>query len=156
MMPHLRHDSSRSRCVFTLMCIFRSCIQMPASLFASCRVAALVAAMYLPGGQDMTRLFVMSAAALGLLTGLATAQATETIITTAPSPAPTVVVPPPETLSTTTTKKSVGPDGSLGYSQSTTYNGAAGTTSETTTSTYPAAPPPPVTTQQTTTTTHYR
>ena len=86
------------------------------------------------------------------MTAVATAQASETIITTAP--APTVVVPAqPETLSTTTTKKSVGPDGSVGYSRSTTYNGATGTTSETTATTYPAAPPPPVSTQQTTTTT---
>jgi hypothetical protein len=105
----------------------------------------------------MTRLLLTSATALGLLAGLATAQASETIITTAPSPAPTVIVPPqPDTLSTTTTKKSIGPDGSVGYSQSTTYDGSTGTTAKTTTTTYPAAPPPPVTTEQTTTTTQYR
>jgi hypothetical protein len=119
-------------------------------------VAAVVAATHLPGEQDMTRLLLACAAALGVLAGVATAQAAETIITTAPAPAPTVVVPPPpDTLSTTTTKKSIGPDGSVGYSRSTTYNGATGTTSESTTTTYPAAPPP-VTTQQTTTTTQYR
>jgi hypothetical protein len=123
-----------------------------------CRVAALATATHLPGGQDMKRHMATAAAALGLMALVATAQASETIITTAPSPAPAVVVPPPpDTLSTTTTKKAVGPDGSLGYSQSTTYNGSAGTTSETTSTTYPAAPPPPpVTTERTTTTTQYR
>jgi hypothetical protein len=111
-------------------------------------VAAIAAATHSPGGQGMTRLWLAGAAALGMMTGVATAQ---TIITTAH--APTVVVPPPPgTLSTTTTKKSVGPDGSLGYSRSTTYNDATGTTSRTTATTYPPAPPP-VTTQQTTTTT---
>ena len=53
--------------------------------------------------EDRTRTVLACAAALGLMTGVATAQ---TIITT-PS-APTVVtLPPPDTLSTTTTKKSI-------------------------------------------------
>ncbi len=117
-------------------------------------VATAVAATLLGGEPDMTRLLLASAAALGLMTAVATAQASETIITTAP--APTVVVPSqPDTLSTTTTRKSVGPDGSVGYSRSTTYNGATGTTSETTATTYPAAPPPVSTQQTTTTTTQY-
>jgi hypothetical protein len=105
----------------------------------------------LPGVQDMTRFLLAGAAAFGLLTGVATAQTSETTTTT---PAP-VVPPPPGTLSTTVTKKAVGPDGSLGYSQSTTYNKGPSVTNNTTTTTYPPAPPPPpqVTTQQQTTTT---
>src|SRR5580692_992645 len=104
------------------------------------------------GVQDMTRFLLAGAAAFGLLTGVATAQTSETVTTTAPT---VLVPPPPGTLSTTVTKKAVGPDGSLGYSQSSTYNNGTGVTNNTTTATYPPAPPPPpsVTTQQTTTTT---
>ncbi|HET6234117.1 MAG TPA: hypothetical protein VFE41_03970 [Acetobacteraceae bacterium] len=101
----------------------------------------------------MTRLLLAGAAAFGLLTGVATAQTSETVTTTtAPTP---MVQPPPGTLSTTVTKRAVGPDGSLGYSQSSTYNTSTGVTNNTTTTTYPPAPPPPpsVTTQRTTTTT---
>jgi len=91
----------------------------------------------------MTRFFVMSAAALSMLTGIATAQPSQTIITTAPSPAPTVVVPPPGTPSTMTTRQSVGPDGSVAWSQSTSSTGAIGPSSDTSSNTYPPAPPPP-------------
>jgi hypothetical protein len=89
----------------------------------------------------MKRLLLASAAALGLMTGIAAAQTTETITATTPG---AVVSPPPGTLSTNITKESVGPDGSVGYSQSTTYNnGTGGTTTQTKSTTYPAAPPPP-------------
>ena len=89
----------------------------------------------------MTRLLLAGAAAFGLMTGMAAAQTSETITTTTPG---AVVTPVPGTLSTNTTKESVGPDGSVGYSQSTTYNnGVGGTTTQTKSTTYPAAPPPP-------------
>ncbi len=91
-------------------------------------VATAVAATLLGGEPDMTRLLLASAAALGLMTAVATAQASETIITTAP--APTVVVPSqPDTRSTTHDEEVGRPDGSVGYSRART-NGATRTTSE--------------------------
>jgi hypothetical protein len=100
----------------------------------------------LPGVQDMTRLLLAGAAAFNLLAGVAIAQTP-----TAPAP---LAPPQPGTLSTEVTKKAVGPDGSLGYSDSTTYNKGPGVVNQTTTATYPpvAPPPPQVTTQQSTTT----
>ena len=87
----------------------------------------------------MTRLLLAAAAALGLMAGIAMAQTSATMARTTPG-----AMTPPGTLSTNVTKESVGPDGSIGYSQSTTYdNGAGGTTTETTATTYPAPPPPP-------------
>jgi hypothetical protein len=117
-----------------------------------------------PGSQfaeahDMTRLLLAGAAALGIMTGVATAQTTtsETTTTTAPTP----LAPPPGTLSTTTTRKSVGFGGTQTESTGTTYrdsNGVAGD-SVTRTTTYPPPAPPPAavtTTQQTTTSTTHQ
>ena len=96
----------------------------------------------------MTRLLLTGAAAFTLWTGVAIAQ-------TPIAPAP-LAPPPPGTLSTEVIKKAVGPDGSLGYSDSETYSKGAGVINQTTTATYPpvAAPPRQVTTtqQQSTTT----
>lgn len=97
----------------------------------------------------MTRFLLAGTAALGLLSGVAMAQTT--VMTAPAAPVP----PPPGTLSTTVTKHAVGPDGSQGYSKSTTYNTGTGVTNETTATTVAPAPPP-VTTQQTTTTTTTR
>jgi hypothetical protein len=138
--------------LLTPMCMHLRCIQTPCSTIYPQDAATDSRGHPLPGVQDMTRFLLAGAAALSLLTGVATAQTSETVTTTAPTP---MAPPPPGTLSTTVTKKAVGPDGSLGYSQSSTYNSGTGVTNNTTTATYPPAPPPPpsVTTQQTTTTT---
>ena len=104
----------------------------------------------------MTRLLLAGAAALGLMTGVASAQtssSTSTTTTTTPPAIAPLIPPPAGTLSRTTVRKSVAPNGTRTESTRTTYGNANGVASDTVTNTTTTPPPVTATTSRETTTT---
>ncbi len=105
-----------------------------------------------PGLDNMIRLTLGTAMALGFLTSVALAQTTSSQTTTT-TDTPVLVAPPSGTLSTTTSKKSVGLDGTMTNSTSTTYGNSNGVASDSRTETTTVPPPVPITTSKSTSTT---
>jgi len=100
----------------------------------------------------MNRLLLASAAALLMTAGVAVAQPTSSITTTAVTPAPVVMAPPVGTLSTTQTRKTTDFDGTQTDTSRTTYRNSNGVADDsvTRTTTYPS--PADTTTRSSTTT----
>ena len=101
----------------------------------------------------MTRFLLATAAVLGLMTSIASAQTTTSQSTTTTTAVPPVLIAPPAgTLSSTTTTKAVAPDGTRTDSTRSTYRNSNGVADDSMTRTTTAPSVPLTTTKYTTTT----